>query len=121
MTQYKTLLTRAAKLPKTWSLTENIAWKTPLPSWSGGSPVIWGDRIFVTSPSQQPPEAAGTESGGGKRHPGGPKLLLLCISKKDGSILWKQELDEGNELHRNPGSLTGLGEAVAPLDVAVGD
>jgi outer membrane protein assembly factor BamB len=41
-------------LPTTWSLTENIVWKAELPAWSGGTPVIWGDRIFVTSPSKTP-------------------------------------------------------------------
>ena len=40
----------ATNLPTTWSLTKNVAWKTPLPSWSAGTPIIWGDRIFVTSP-----------------------------------------------------------------------
>src|SRR5688500_8446297 len=39
-------------LPTTWSLQENIVWKTPLPSWSGGTPVVWGDRVFVTSPTK---------------------------------------------------------------------
>src|SRR5688572_7784948 len=41
-------------LPTTWSLQtgENITWKVELPSWSGGTPVIWGDHIFLTSPSK---------------------------------------------------------------------
>ena len=38
-------------LPLTWSADENVVWKTALPSFSGGTPIIWGDRIFVTSPS----------------------------------------------------------------------
>ena len=42
----------AKDLPATWSETENIVWKVALPSWSGGTPVIWGDRISVTSPSK---------------------------------------------------------------------
>ena len=44
--------TSAAKgLPLTWSETENVKWKVKLPSWSGATPIIWGDRIFVASPS----------------------------------------------------------------------
>ena len=78
--------------PTTWSDTEHIAWKVALPSWSGATPAIWGDRIFVTSPSKVDPSAAGTPEG----RPGGPKLLLLCLSKKDGKTLWEQELDAGN-------------------------
>lgn len=104
----------ATGLPATWSLTENIVWKTPLPSWSGGTPVIWGDRIFLTSPSEpqaapatEPPETQQQPRrrrrggyGGGGRNPGGQKLLLICISRTDGAVLWQRELDEGNQLHR---------------------
>ena len=45
-------ISKATGLPTTWSLEKNIAWKTPLPSWSGGTPIIWEDRIFLTSPSK---------------------------------------------------------------------
>ena len=91
-------VSKATNLPMTWSQTENIRWKTPLPWWSGGTPIIWGDRIFVPSPS-----GAETEQQDGSRtarNPGGPKLLLICISKKDGAVLWQRELDEGNKLYR---------------------
>ena len=68
----------ATGLPLTWSGTENIVWKTPLPSWSGATPIIWGDRIFVTSPSES--EAGGEQQMDDEedRDPGGSKLLLLC-------------------------------------------
>ena len=36
----------------------------------------------------------------GGRDPGGDKLLLLCLSKTDGKILWERELDQGNRLYR---------------------
>lgn len=85
----------AAGLPTTWSDTEHIVWKTPLPSWSGGTPAIWGDRIFVTSPSGVDANQANTP----EARQGGSKLLLLCISKKDGKRLWEQELDDGNKLN----------------------
>ncbi len=79
----------AKGLPKTWSETENIVWKTHLPSWSGGTPIIWGDRVFVTSPS----EADAGQSEGGSR------LLLICIAKQDGHPLWERDLDAGNKLN----------------------
>jgi hypothetical protein len=92
-------ISKATNLPTTWSLTENVVWKAPLPSWSAGTPVIWGDKVFVTSPTEgeaaQPaPEAAAAAApepgrrrrggGGGYgdgfgRDPGGPKLLLICL------------------------------------------
>ena len=132
----------AQNLPTTWNGTENIVWKTPLSAWSGGTPVIWGDRVFVTSPSKSeamPQTAPEVEPGegplrerrrsrggveqnddqreriqenrqrrrgrrrdrrGGGRSPGGDKLLLLCLSKTNGKILWERELDTGNQLHR---------------------
>jgi outer membrane protein assembly factor BamB len=120
------------RLPTTWNLEKNehIVWKAELPSWSGGTPVIWGDSIFVTSPSKKE-AAAGDEAGdqgqktpgekgakgkgfggkafGGKggrsrRDPGGEKLLLLCFSKKDGSLRWQREIDTGNETYQKQNS-----------------
>lgn len=81
-----------AGTPASWGPDENIVWKAELPSWSGGTPVIWGDRIFVTSPS---PAANEDE-----QRSGGQKLFLLCLSREDGSELWRVLLDEGNWLSR---------------------
>jgi outer membrane protein assembly factor BamB len=126
----------AKNLPTTWSLekNQNIVWKQELPSWSGGTPVIWGDSIFVTSPSKSeggsgaaggpapPPKAEPKKEGPGKfgppggfkgkggkgygrmRDPGGQKLLLVCLSKRDGSVRWQRELDEGNQVYNKQNS-----------------
>ena len=101
----------AENLPATWSGTENIVWKTPLPAWSGGTPIVWDNKIFLTSPAKgteesatPPPEPRRVRRrgrrGGGGRSPGGDELLLICISRTDGEILWQRELDTGNQLHR---------------------
>jgi outer membrane protein assembly factor BamB len=111
-------------LPVSWTTEDNVVWKTELPSWSGGTPIIWGDRILVTSPSavdsgeveaqqqQQQTRRRGRRGGRGgygrrpnSRHPGGQSLLLLCLSKETGEILWRKQLDEGNEMH-NKGNNT---------------
>ncbi len=109
---YQTGVSDAENLPTRWSGTENIVWKTALPAWSGGTPIVWGDKIFLTSPTQgtgevttQPPEPRRGRRGrrggrGGGRSPGGDELLLLCISRTGGNILWQRELDTGNQLHR---------------------
>jgi outer membrane protein assembly factor BamB len=108
-------LSAAVNLPTTWSLSQNIVWKAPLPSWSAGTPVIWGNRIFVTSASAAEPgnaPAAAQERGrpgrggfgGFGRDPGGPKLLLICLSRKDGKALWARELDDGNQLYNKQNS-----------------
>src|SRR5258706_8410915 len=38
-----------AALPDTWSETEHVAWKTEIPGVGWGSPVVWGDHVFVTA------------------------------------------------------------------------
>src|SRR5688572_16110699 len=38
-----------AALPVTWSSTQNVAWKVDIPGLGWSSPVVAGDRIFVTS------------------------------------------------------------------------
>src|SRR5580692_3508578 len=42
--------TTETNLPSTWSTNDNIAWVAPLPGISGSTPVIWSDRIFVSTP-----------------------------------------------------------------------
>ncbi|NIA12955.1 MAG: PQQ-binding-like beta-propeller repeat protein [Nitrospiraceae bacterium] len=95
-------ISTATGLPATWSEAEHIVWKTPLPSWSGGSPVIWGDQVFVTSPSSAPAQNGDDQQRrrDEDRDPGGSELLLICISKQHGDILWERELDDGNKLSR---------------------
>jgi outer membrane protein assembly factor BamB len=107
----------ARDLPTRWSATENVVWRTPLPSWSGATPIVVGERIFLISPSAAPAREEGAEAetpearppqgrrggrggGGAVRHPGGDDMLLLCLSTADGSVQWQTKLDEGNELHR---------------------
>ena len=34
-------------LPVRWGPDENIAWKLQMPAWSGSTPIIWGERIFL--------------------------------------------------------------------------
>jgi len=115
-------ISKATGLPTTWGPIQNIVWKTPMPSWSGGTPVIWGDRIFVTSPAAPVKTAAPQQSAlstpalrlvggrqgrggyGGQRDAGGSGLLLICVSKKDGSILWQRELDQGNRVYNKQNS-----------------
>src|SRR5688572_18199640 len=48
-----------ANLPVKWTDTENIAWQAPLRGLGVSSPIVWGDRVFVTSQ-----EGAGTRRAG---------------------------------------------------------
>lgn len=89
----------ARDLPVRWSETENVKWKVKLPSWSGSTPAIWGDRIFAPSPNAagEGPEAKSVKNMGGARKREGVDLLLLCLSRKDGSELWRAVLPGANQ------------------------
>jgi hypothetical protein len=42
-------VTGEQNLPERWSKTENIAWKAPLDGLGISSPIVWSNRVFVTS------------------------------------------------------------------------
>ena len=42
----------STNLPITWSRTKNVRWSVELPSWSGATPIVYGDRVFVASPAK---------------------------------------------------------------------
>ena len=54
-------MSEAKGLPLTWSESENVLWKTPIPGLAHSSPVVWGDRVFVTT-------AVSTEANPAFRH-----------------------------------------------------
>ena len=85
-------------LPLQWSDSENVAWKVKLPSWSGATPAIWGDRVFVTSASERVDgdTAPVKKKMGGDRKPEGKDLLFFCLSKKDGAELWRKKIEGAN-------------------------
>lgn len=69
-------------LPTTWSDTENIIWKTKLPGPGASSPIILGDKIYLTAYSGY---------GMGVENPGTLEDLMLhvlCIDAKTGKIIW---------------------------------
>jgi outer membrane protein assembly factor BamB len=70
--------TTQTNLPVQWSKTENVTWATPLPGYSGATPVIWQDSVFVSSPDAQ------------------KNLLLICIEEQTGKVRWHREVANGN-------------------------
>jgi outer membrane protein assembly factor BamB len=83
---------RETRLPTQWGPNKNIAWRLPLPGIGGATPVVWGDRLFLTSGD-------------------GNDLVLLCV-QTNGQLLWKRPLgkavrikikrDEANEASASP-------------------
>ncbi|MBK7997158.1 MAG: PQQ-like beta-propeller repeat protein [Verrucomicrobia bacterium] len=72
----------AKGLPLTWSDEKNVVWKAALPGPGASSPIVLGDKIFITSftgfamSSREPGEMTNL-----KRH-------LLCLNLADGKIVW---------------------------------
>jgi outer membrane protein assembly factor BamB len=64
-------------LPLKWSAEENVTWKLAMPSWSGSTPIIWGDKIFLNIAD-------------------GDDLFLWCVDRAKGTPIWKKRLGGGN-------------------------
>ncbi|MBI4873372.1 MAG: PQQ-binding-like beta-propeller repeat protein [Acidobacteria bacterium] len=83
--------------PTVWDDAKNVAWRTPIPGRGFSSPVIWGDRIFVTtavptgSPAAAPaPQQGGRGAGGGTGAGREHKFVLLCLDRNTGKVLWER-------------------------------
>ena len=62
-------------LPLKWSETENVAWKQPIPGLGWSSPIVYGDRVFVTSATDD-----------------GKSCHVLCLDRRTGKFLWDKEV-----------------------------
>lgn len=71
-------------LPLNWGAEDNIAWKTPLPGPGASTPVVYGDRIYLTCYSGYfVPDQPGGSLDQLKRH-------LLALRRDTGEILWNR-------------------------------
>lgn len=77
-------ISKERNVPTKWSQAENIAWRLPLPGPAGATPVVWGERIYLTS-----------TTGANKED-----LSLLCVSTA-GKLLWQQTVASGSKDVRN--------------------
>ena len=64
--------------------TKNVAWKLPMPAYSGSTPIIWGNTIFLN---------VATETNTGV-------LELWAVDKIKGSVVWKRPLVASNNMQR---------------------
>jgi len=65
------------QVPVTWSRTDNVTWTLALPDFSGSTPIIWNDRLFLNVAD-------------------GPDLFLACVDRNKGTQVWKARLGDGN-------------------------
>jgi outer membrane protein assembly factor BamB len=93
-------------LPLEWSTEKNILWKTPIPGRGHSSPIVWGDRVFLTTAIQgeivpgakapihiqegqefKHPDAVGSD----RRH----TMKVLCLDRDSGKVLWERTAYDG--------------------------
>jgi outer membrane protein assembly factor BamB len=88
-------------LPETWNGTtgEHILWRTPIPGLAHSSPIVWGDRVFVTTAISSRPNASfkpGLYGDGDASDDNSPhKWVLYAIDKRTGKIAWERTAFEG--------------------------
>ncbi|OHB64618.1 MAG: hypothetical protein A2Y77_09230 [Planctomycetes bacterium RBG_13_62_9] len=70
-------------VPTQWSATSNIHWKTPIPGAGWSSPIVLGDKIFVTAALEE-----------------GSSLHLLCLDRKNGQVVWDKAVTEQKAGHK---------------------
>ena len=73
------------ELPLKWSRTENVAWRFPLPGAAPSTPVIWQDKIFLTTTLR-----------------GSEQVMLLCLDTQ-GMQIWQRDIGQGTseQLEKN--------------------
>ena len=89
-------ISQETNAPIQWSQTENVKWRLPLPGEAAATPVVWENKIFLTSAESD-------------------ALVLMCIST-EGEELWKQTLGHGNRRVRG-----GEANFAAPSPVTDGE
>lgn len=70
-------LSTETSVPRTWSETQSIRWKTPVPGEGWSSPVVWASRVYVTTVSD-----------------GGTRCRVLALDADTGRIAWDSAVTE---------------------------
>ena len=70
-------------IPLEWNRTSNIVWKTPIPGVGWSSPIVFGDRVFVTTATDK-----------------GASYRLLCLDRRTGAVLWNKQIHRQNPGHK---------------------
>jgi outer membrane protein assembly factor BamB len=80
--------------PLQWSDKENIKWKATIPGRGHSSPVLWGDKIFVTTAVPIGPAVPRARMGQSPNGDTGPqpehKFDVICLDKKTGKVIWQR-------------------------------
>ncbi len=99
-------LASGQNLPDRWDVAsgEHILWRTTVPGLAHSSPVVWGNRLFVTTAISSDPKATfrkglygdGDASTDRSRH----RFLVMALDKRTGKLLWERTAYEGQPLNK---------------------
>lgn len=87
--------------PTAWNLerSAHVKWKTEIPGFGHSSPVVWGDRVFVTTAVSVGPEEGIPKALNGNVESSSDMAShswrVYCLDKRTGKILWEKALHEG--------------------------
>jgi len=90
----------SADPPQTWDAEgTNVRWKTPLSGRGHSTPIVWGDRIFVTAAIPIGPAMSPRPSTAPGNHDNSPvthkqRFVAIAINRADGKVLWTKTLRE---------------------------
>jgi outer membrane protein assembly factor BamB len=88
-------VSRLANPPTEWSETRNVRWKVEIPGRGTGSPVVWGDRIYLlTAVPVNVPLGASHDARGARTPRDVHQYKLLAIDRKTGRIVWERTARE---------------------------
>lgn len=98
-------VSREERAPLRWGRSENVAWRAPLRGVGSSTPIIWGERIFLTSQLGSGPvtqRGMDFDDAIARRSEGEADQVVFLIEafdRSDGGLLWEYRLEaEGDEL-----------------------
>ena len=83
-------------LPLKWSEDEGVKWKTPIPGAGHSSPIVWGNRVFVTTAVAEDPNVesfrGGVYMGGNRQKPDESEYTysVICLDADEGNVMWSK-------------------------------
>jgi outer membrane protein assembly factor BamB len=91
--------------PLEWGEGKNVAWKTDLPGLGHSTPIVWGERVFLTTAIPIGEALAPIESRAPGAHDNLPvthrhRWVVLAVGRKDGKVLWERAVKEALPLEQ---------------------
>ncbi len=114
-------LSKETQLPTEWSKDKNVLWKMKVPGYAWSAPIVWGDKVFVTtavSDGQKKPSGSDSAAAVGEDRAVSAaisagrtrafKFEVYCLSASDGKVLWKQTAADQKPTIRQSIALTPM-------------